>query len=354
MAAVFLNVFNYLQDWKLLSAPSLKKNSIVIGFLSMLVAVPYANAATDQTAEEHAAAGVFAGKDFPGLVDLCDLSKPLIIAGRRHADSPSARPERPPQSPLPPMQVFDNLFFVGNRQVSAWLLGTVEGYILIDAMNNDSQSKDIVEAGIISLGLDPKRIKYLVVTHAHGDHYGGQNYIATTYGSRVALSDADWNVLEDPAQRIENPRWGPRPSRDIVVKDGDVLSVSGTQIRIQETPGHTPGTISLIFKVFDNGVPHMAALWGGTGFNFGPDEVKLHQYADSATRFAKIASEQGVDVFLSNHPNRDSGIEKMAQLAQRGSTDPHPFVMGASALKAFSVFQQCALAQAARVKSSEK
>lgn len=335
-------------------ASHLKNKSPLILFFSILAAAPYAGAANNLAPEEHAAAGVLAGKDFPGLVDLCDLSKRLIIAGRRESDPERARPERPPQLPLPPMQVFDNLFFVGNRQVSAWLLGTAEGYILIDAMNNDSQSKEVVEAGIISLGLDSKKIKYLLVTHGHGDHYGGQNYIATTYGARVAMSDADWTLLEDPAQRIESPRWGPRPLREIIVKDGETLSISDTDILIQETPGHTPGTISLIFQVFDNGTPHMAALWGGTGFNFGPDNVRLRQYAESAARFGEIAYQQGVDVFLSNHPNRDSSIEKMARLNQRAPEDPHPFVMGTSALKAFSVLQQCALAQATRVESGAR
>lgn len=333
---------------------AIRKSVFLIGLLTTLATAADAHDSASPTAEQHAAAGTAAGKDFPGLVDLCDLSKRLIVAGQREPGAARTRPERPGRAalpPLPPMQVFDNLYFVGNRQVSAWVLGTPKGYILIDAMNTDNQSKTIVEAGILKLGLDPKKIKYILITHAHGDHYGGQNYIATTYGPRVAMSDADWGVLEDPNQRIENPRWGPRPVRDIVLKDGDTLSVPGTVVQVRVTPGHTPGTISLIFPVSDKGKPHKAALWGGTGFNFGPDEVKLRQYADSAARFGKIASDQGVDVFLSNHPNRDSGIEKMEILGKRGPRDPNPFVMGPPALKAFTVFQQCALAQAERVKS---
>ncbi|SES24914.1 MBL fold metallo-hydrolase [Rhizobium sp. NFR03] len=336
--------------------PKVTLHKLFISFclMSTLATNAYADETRDRTAADYAAAGVLAGRDFPGLVDLCDISRRLLVAGKREPGSAATRPDRPKReslAPLQPMQVFDNLYFVGNRQVSAWLLGTEKGYFLIDAMNNDKQAKTIIEAGILKLGLDPKKIMYIVVTHAHGDHYGGQNYIATTYGSRVAMSDADWNVLEDPKQRIENPRWGPRPQRDVIVGNGETLSIPGTEIQTWTTPGHTPGTISLIFDVFDKGKPHKAALWGGTGFNFGPDEARLRQYADSASRFGKIASEQGVDVFLSNHPNRDSGIEKMAELGQRGSDEPNPFVMGATALKAFSVFEQCALAQAARVAS---
>jgi metallo-beta-lactamase class B len=333
---------------------TLGKSLIALGALATLATTAYAFAEPGRTAEEHAAAGVLAGKDFPGLVDLCDLSKRLIVAGQREPGAARTRPERPGRAslpPLPPMKVFDNLYFVGNRQVSAWVLGTPKGYILIDAMNTDNQSKTIVEAGIVKLGLDPKKIKYILITHAHGDHYGGQNYIAKTYGARVAMSGADFGVLEDPNQRIENPRWGPRPARDVVLKDGDTLSVPGTTVQIRVTPGHTPGTISLIFPVFEKGKPHKAALWGGTGFNFGPDEAKLRQYAASATRFGRIAAEQGVDVLLSNHPNRDSGIEKMELLGKRGAKDANPFVMGPPALKAFTVFEQCALAQAERVKA---
>lgn len=329
----------------------------LIGFLATSTATVHSNGLPTQTAEQHAAAGMKLGLDFPGLLDLCDLSKPFVVAGQRAASAERPRPEsrrRELQSPLPPMKVFDNLYFVGNRQVSAWLLGTDEGYFLIDAMNNDQQSKTIIEAGILKLGLDPRRIKYIVVTHAHGDHYGGQNYIATTYGPRVAMSEADWQVLEDPAQRIENPRWGPRPSRDVVVKDGDVLSIPGTEIQIRETPGHTPGTISLIFKVIDNGTPHMAALWGGTGFNFGANEPRFRQYAQSAERFGRLATKQGVDVFLSNHASRDDGIRKMERLQRRSLQEANPFVIGSNAPKAFEILNRCALAQAERVRTVEK
>lgn len=331
------------------------RNSILMSCVfSTLTVTPSFAESPGRAAEDHAAAGLLAGKDFPGLVDLCDLSRRLLVAGRREPGAERTRPDRPErqaQSPLPPMQVFDNLYFVGNRQVSAWLLGTEKGYILIDAMNTENQAKTVIEAGILKLGLDPRQIKYILITHAHGDHYGGQDYIAKTYGARVALSDADWSLLEDPTRRIENPRWGPRPSRDVVIEDGGTLSVPDTEVQAWTTPGHTPGTLSLILQVFDKGQPHKAALWGGTGFNFGPDEATLRQYAASAVRFGKIAADQGVDVFLSNHPNRDSGIEKMEQLGRRGPDDPNPFVMGDPALKAFTVFEQCALAQAERVKA---
>ena len=329
----------------------------LVGFLATSTATVHSNGLTTQTAEQHAAAGMKIGKDFPGLLDLCDLSKPLLVAGQREGGAERRRPEgreRELQPPLPPMKVFDNLYFVGNRQVSAWLLGTNKGYFLIDAMNNDQQSKAIIEAGIFKLGLDPRSIKYIVVTHAHGDHYGGQNHIATTYGSRVVMSEADWQVLEDPAQRIENPRWGPRPSRDVVVNDGDVLSIPGTEIQVRETPGHTPGTISLIFKVIDNGTPHMAALWGGTGFNFGANELRFRQYAQSAERFRQLAFDQRVDVFLSNHASRDDGIQKMDRLQLRSPEEPNPFIIGSNAPNAFEVLNRCALAQAERVKAVGK
>jgi metallo-beta-lactamase class B len=248
------------------------------------------------------------------------------------------------------MQVFDNLYFVGSAGVSAWLLGTEDGYILIDAMNSDSDAKNVIEAGILELGLDPSNIEYLLITHAHGDHFGGYGYIRDTYAPRIVMSETDWDLA---SQLAEHPRFGWPPEKDYSVEDGDQLTAGTTTIDIYVTPGHTMGTISPIMTVYDNGVPHKAMLWGGTGFNFGANYEQMNAYAASAARMKQVTAEQGVEVFLANHPRRDGALAKMEALAAREPGEQHPFVNSAMLNAALDALNQCALAQADRIEAGD-
>ncbi len=100
------------------------------------------------------------------------------------------------------------------------------------------------------------------------------------------MSAADWDMLDQ-----QNPPW--KPKRDMVVTDGQKLTLGDTTLTMYITPGHTPGTVSSIVPVFDNGQRHVAAAWGGTAFNFGPDKARLQTYAASAARFRDIVDEGG-------------------------------------------------------------
>ena len=314
-------------------------------------------------AQMHAERGLQAAEVFPGYASLCDLDMTFRNVNVLATDPPrprnptaqssanSAAPQRAqrPSAP-PPARVFDNLFFVGSQSVSAWLLGTEEGYILIDAMNSDEEAESIIEAGIVSLGLDPAMIQYLLITHAHGDHFGGYNYISDTWSPRIVMSETDWDLA---SRLAEHPRFGLPPAKDYSVSDGDQLTAGTTTLDIRVTPGHTPGTISPVFTVYDNGTPYRAVLWGGTGFNFGPNYEQMASYAASANRMKQLAVEENVQVFFSNHSRRDGSLERIGELAGRETGDPHPFVQGEELYGVFDVLEQCALAQAARIRDGD-
>jgi metallo-beta-lactamase class B len=146
----------------------------------------------------------------------------------------------------------------------------------------------------------------VLVSHAHLDHAGGAKFLQEKYGARILMSAADWDLLEQ-----QNPPW--KPKRDMVVTDGQKLTLGDTTLTMYITPGHTPGTVSSIVPVFDNGQRHIAAAWGGTAFNFGPDKARLQTYAASAARFRDIVTKAGADVpvcephRLRRHQDEDSG-----------------------------------------------
>jgi metallo-beta-lactamase class B len=110
------------------------------------------------------------------------------------------------------------------------------------------------------------------------------------------------------------------------------------------TPGHTPGTISSVFPVKDNGTPHIAALWGGAGLN--ADRESVQTYIRSAQRFSTIVKQAGADVILANHTDWDRSKINLPMLANRAPGSPNPYIVGnARALNFLKVAEECATAR---------
>src|SRR5690606_4638805 len=118
-------------------------------------------------------------------------------------------------------------------------------------------------------GLDPAQIRYVIVSHGHNDHFGGARHLQQTYGAHIVMSEADWSHMVTWPQR-GSP--APFPDRDLVIRDGDVVTLGGTSVRIVVTPGHTPGTISPIFPVKDGARTHVVGYWGGDGAGYLPPD----------------------------------------------------------------------------------
>jgi metallo-beta-lactamase class B len=318
-------------------------------------------AALSQTAEDYAALGKEAARSWPGYASLCNLGARIRNVNvprdgtRNRARPEGSRPksqslQRAPLPTLPPMQVFDNLYFLGTPSVSAWLYGTEDGYILIDGLASDEDAQEYIIGGMKTLGLDPAAIKLILVTHGHGDHYGGADYIAATLGIDIAMSAPDWALSQTLGT---HPRFGPPPTKGRVVEDEEVLTAGRSQMTLHLTPGHTPGTISPIFPLHDGATTHMAMLWGGTGFNFGPDVAIFKNYAASAQKMRALSKARGIDVILSNHARRDGSAGMMQRLSTREDGAPHPFVKSPEdGYALFDVLENCALAQAARFRAA--
>jgi metallo-beta-lactamase class B len=246
-----------------------------------------------------------------------------------------------------PYKVFDNLYWLGTRQHSSWALRTDAGLIIIDTNFAWATEPEII-AGLTTLGLDPRQIKYVVISHAHGDHDQGAAELQKRYGAKIVMGAADW---ESTLQRPPTAAGGV-PTRDIVVgSDGMKLTLGDTTVAIVSTPGHTPGTLSYVFPVKDQGRTVMVAYSGGTLTGaFGSDASRWDQYIDSQKRIAKAAADAGATVVLSNHSEYDNAYTKARLVAAtREVGEEHPFVVGAAGVQRyFTVMVECATASKLR------
>jgi metallo-beta-lactamase class B len=248
------------------------------------------------------------------------------------------RPQGPPDRStwhVEPVKVFDNLYFFGQSEYSVWAITTSQGIIVLDTIFDYSVEDEVV-GGMKKLGLDPANIKYAVVSHAHPDHDGGARFLQEHYATRVIMSPADWDVLDKTN--------GTKPKRDLEATDGQKLTLGDTTLTLYITPGHTPGTISTVFPVKDNGTPHLAALWGGVGLN--ADRESVQTYLRSAQRFSGIVKQAGADIILTNHTDWDRSKINLAVLANRAPGSLNPYIVGnAKVLNFLKVAEECATAR---------
>jgi metallo-beta-lactamase class B len=168
------------------------------------------------------------------------------------------------------------------------------------------------------LGLSAKDIKYVLLTHGHIDHAGAARYFRELTGAKIAIGAADREYVNgenDLTYAREYKMTFDFFEPDILLTDGDVITLGGTTVRAVATPGHTPGAMSYFFDVTDGKETYTAALHGGMGINTLSREY-LNRYdlpyslrADFVSAMERLAGER-VDIFLGNHMQHNKTGEK--------------------------------------------
>ena len=219
-----------------------------------------------------------------------------------------------------PFQVFDNLYFVGIGEVGSYVIETSEGLILIDTLWDNPGYTEYLLGNIRAVGLDPMDIKYVLILQGHRDHYGGARALQQ-------IIDAPFGTAEKDREMIVNDfgEWAPRI--DFIIEEGDSLTLGDTRLDFEITPGHTPGTTSIRFSVFDNGTEHLAYLHGGPLLRTKDPEAGREFIAD----LERIKQIPGIEVQIANHfdiaaRGAPDLFQRAELLANRQPGEPHPWV----------------------------
>ena len=260
----------------------------------------------------------FAGLDWPGTyMRLCiptDTAATRVLPTLNPADFPTTTLPTPPGGTpprpnwySPPAKIGDNFYFLGTRIHTTYALVSSQGeIILIDDKFAYATEAEILD-GLRTLGLDPNKVRYLIISHAHGDHDGGAHLTeAAIPGVTIVYGEGDWpSVLARTGPHAT--RFGPENDGT----DGRVITVGDVSVQIVTMPGHTPGTLSLLFEFKDRGQPIRAAYVGGTAISFtNPNPAVYDEYINSARKFARAAAAYGATVLLSNHSEFDDAYFK--------------------------------------------
>jgi len=231
-----------------------------------------------------------------------------------------------------PYRMFDNVWQVGIQTATVWLITSSAGHFMFDATADETAP--LVLDNIRKAGINLRDIKYLIITHAHMDHFGGAEQVRQATGARVAMSLEDWKnaeQLQDAAAKALKPGQKPAPriARDLVIEDGQMLTLGDNTLKFSVTPGHTPGSTSTEFRARDGGRTYRVLVPGGLGF---PNAQWTPAYLKSTERLKALGP---WDAMLPNHgdmmtPRRLRDLEPAIRAHRSGQ--PHPAVQGAAKL----------------------
>jgi len=219
--------------------------------------------------------------------------------------------------PQAPFRIADNLYYVGASDVASYLIVSPDGYILLDG--GFAESAPMILDHVRALGFDPKKIKFILNSHAHFDHAGGIAAIRAATGAKFVASAPDAPALT--AGGADFPPAKP----DRIVADGESLSLGGVSITAHITAGHTKGCTTWTLPVTMDGKTENALFLCSLSVLSSYRLIGDPHYPNQATDFEKsFATLNGLkcDVFLGAHGQFFDMKEKAAKLG----TKPNPFI----------------------------
>ncbi|OOG61355.1 subclass B3 metallo-beta-lactamase [Rhodanobacter sp. B04] len=249
-----------------------------------------------------------------------------IAALSAHAEEPSWH------QPHKPFQVYGNTYYVGTEGLSAILITSPQGDILIDGTLQ--RNAPLIEANIRALGFRIEDVRVILNSHAHSDHAGAIAELAAASGAHVRASAAGARALMAGGNDPEDPQFGealryPPVAHVDVVPDGGTVRVGNIELTAHYTPGHTPGSTSWTWRSCAGGrcldmvyADSLSAI-SSDGFHFSDDATHAHRVEDFRRSLTTIAA-LPCDILMVPHPDAIGFMEKVT--ARDRGRQPNPLI----------------------------
>jgi metallo-beta-lactamase class B len=221
------------------------------------------------------------------------------------------------ETAFPPHKVIGNIYYVGTKTLSSFLIVTPQGNILIDSTYE--RNVPVIKKSVEQLGFKFSDVKILLGNHAHGDHQEGDAIVKELTGSQVIV------MAEDvPALKAIKPGGKEHPI-DKIVHDGESITLGGTTLVAHLTAGHTHGCTTWTMKVQDGGKTYNVVFGG----SLRSPATLTPEIVGELTRSFKVVRAMPCDVPLGDHPAEYKLQEKYAKMQAGG---PNPFIDKAGCL----------------------
>src|ERR1700730_949800 len=210
---------------------------------------------------------------------------------------------------FPPHKVIGNIYYVGTKTLSSFLIVTPEGNILLDSPYE--RNVRTIQKSVEQLGFKFSDVKILLGNHAHGDHREGDALVKQLTGAQVMA------MAEDvPALQAMKPGGKEHPI-DKVLHDGSEVTLGGTTLVAHLTPGHTHGCTTWTMKAQEGGRTYNVMF----GCSLRPTGVLTPALVDEFNRSFKLVHALPCDVPLGDHGAQYNMQEKFAR-AKSGGRNP--------------------------------
>jgi metallo-beta-lactamase class B len=274
-----------------------------------------------------------ANVSYADIIDGCE-SKPIAEKFEEFGRTGKMPPDLlawlndPEAQYVEPFKAFDNVDYVGICWVSSWVVKTSEGAVLIDTLYGPYVDQLITN--LKHVGVELEDIKYVLMTHGHFDHAGGAYQLkALMPNARFVMTEKGFaEAKEEADSSAGSPREWKMIDPDLVIEDGDTITLGDNVFTAYFTPGHTPGTASYEYTVIDGEQSYQAFTVGGLGMNAieGPEQAEDFTRSIDTMLSLVHRDKNPLQVHLSAHGFSNNLMENAAILKDRKLGEKHPMV----------------------------